>query len=81
MGCRKIKGIVAHVDYYRANATRLDCAVELRLERGEDVYVVLEVALVHRFLRPPHRHEQRTADQRVLLSLPLAGLPPGEIVR
>ena len=61
-----------------SNTTCLDGAVELCLEGGEDVYVVLEVALVHRLLRPPHRHEQRTPDQRVLLSLPLAGLPPGE---
>ena len=56
--------------------TCLDSAVQLRLEGGEDVDAVLEVALVHRLLGPPHRHEQRATDQRVLLSPSLARLPP-----
>ena len=56
--------------------TCLDSAVQLRLEGGEDVDAVLEVALVHRLLRPPHRHEQRATDQRVLLGPSLARLPP-----
>ena len=59
--------------------TCLDSAVQLRLEGGEDVDAVLEVALVHRLLRPPHRHEQRATDQRVLLGPSLARFPPGQI--
>ena len=36
----------------------------------------LQVSLVHRLLRSLNCHEQRPADEHVLLRLPLARLPP-----